>query len=71
MIRRETANALAYSYAEIEAAEKLLKELSDSKSDRREPDFRDAFGRRRGLQLGVPPAVFGTPEWSLCGNCRG
>lgn len=54
MIKRQTAAQIAYAYAEIDAAEKLLEEIEAAKKDFREPDFRDGFGRRRGLTLGVP-----------------
>jgi hypothetical protein len=55
MITKETAAKIAYAYSEIEAAEELLKGLRRLQ----EPDFRDNFGRRRGLQLGVPSGSSG------------
>ena len=54
MISRHTAAQIAYTYDEIAAAKTLRDDLEKSRKDRREPDFRDAFGRERGLQLGVP-----------------
>lgn len=54
MIKHETAARIAFAYSEITAAETLLKELRDANARREQPDFRDAFGRRQGLQLGVP-----------------
>lgn len=54
MITKDTAARIAFAYSEIEAGEALLKVLSDAADNREEPDFRDAFGRVRGLQLGVP-----------------
>ena len=73
MITNETATSIAYAYREIETAEKLLAEISDSidKWGRGDtPDIRDAFGRRQdGLQLGVPSGssgqrLFNVP-WTL------
>lgn len=55
MISKETAMDIAYAYREIETAEKLLADIVKSLQEHREPDVRDAFGRRQGgLQLGVP-----------------
>ena len=59
MISKNTAACIAFAYSEIEAAEKLLEILDKSRSEHREPDFRDAFGRVRGLQLGVPSGESG------------
>ena len=53
-ITKNTAAAIAFAYSEIEASEELLKIISD-RLPGDNPDFRDAFGRRKGgLQLGVP-----------------
>lgn len=65
MITKNTAAKIAYAYADIEAAEKILSELRAAKKDRREPDFRDEFGRARGLQLGVPSGNSGRTLYSL------
>lgn len=54
MITKNTAVKIAYGYAEIEAAEKLLETIATAKGDGSVPDFRDAFGRRKNLTLGVP-----------------
>lgn len=55
IITRNTAAAIAYAHAEIEASRGLLETIAKGKTNREEPDFRDAFGRRhRTLQLGVP-----------------
>jgi hypothetical protein len=73
MITNETATSIAYAYREIDTAEKLLAEITDTMRERRvgdPPDIRDAFGRRQeGLQLGVPSGsnghrLFNVP-WSL------
>lgn len=73
MIAYETAMAIAYAYREVETAEKLLAEITDTMGKRRHgdpPDIRDVFGRRQdGLQLGVPSGdngqrLFNVP-WSL------
>ncbi|MUZ63520.1 hypothetical protein [Agrobacterium vitis] len=59
------------AYREIEAAEALLKEVTEALDNREAPDIRDAFGRpQRGLQLGVPSGdksqrLFNIP-WSVC-----
>lgn len=70
MISQETAAAIAYAYREIEVAEKLLEQISESLSRRAMPDIRDGFGRlQHGLQLGVPTGENGqrlfNVEWSL------
>lgn len=53
-ISKETAIDIAMAYREIETAEGLLAEITDT-IGRNPPDIRDAFGRRQdGLQLGVP-----------------
>ncbi len=70
MISPETARAIAYAHREIEVAEKLLADITESLSRRELPDIRDAFGRRQGgLQLGVPSSENGhrlfNVEWSL------
>lgn len=55
MITEKTAARIAMAHQEITAAEELLAELEKTRaSDGDLPDFRDVFGRRRGLQLGVP-----------------
>ncbi len=70
MISQKTATEIAYAYREIETAQRLLAEISESMSRHEAPDIRDAFGRRApGLQLGVPSGgaghrLFDVP-WSL------
>lgn len=59
MISKETATDIAYAYREVETAEKLLEKISETISRREVPDLRDAFGRQRGLQLGVPSSESG------------
>lgn len=55
MITLETARDIAFAYREIEVAEKLLAQITESMDRRETPDLRDAFGRQvGGLQLGVP-----------------
>ncbi|RWF02952.1 hypothetical protein [Mesorhizobium sp.] len=69
-ISKETATEIAYAYREIETAEKLLAEITESLERHRPPDIRDVFGRRQdGLQLGVPSGetghrLFNVP-WTL------
>jgi hypothetical protein len=57
LISKETAQAIALAYREVDVGEKLLKEVRETidTSARRPTDIRDAFGRvQHGLQLGVP-----------------
>ena len=54
MITKDTAARIAFAYSEIDAAKALLDGLDKAQKDHSVPDFRDAFGRIRGLQLGVP-----------------
>ena len=54
MISRDTAARIAYAYDEIKAANELLKIMDEAAKHGEAPDFRDTFGRRHGLQLGVP-----------------
>lgn len=58
MIRRETCAAIWNAYREIEAGEKLLEDMKKAReradADKYAPTLRDAFGRVRQLQLGVP-----------------
>ena len=60
MITQETCSAIWSAYREIEAGEKLL---ADMKAEREKPFFegdkfaptlRDAFGRKKHLQMGIP-----------------
>ena len=58
MIKRETAEKIWIAYREIETAEKLLKDMQEMREtqriDKSAPTLKDAFGRRRHLQLGIP-----------------
>jgi hypothetical protein len=58
MITRDTAAAIWNAYREIEAAEKLLADMTQERErlsvDKHAPTLRDAFGRVRQLQLGIP-----------------
>ncbi len=58
MIARDTAARIWNCYREIESAEKLLKDMADGfdkwQEDKHAPTLKDAFGRRRQLQLGIP-----------------
>lgn len=69
MITKETATDIALAYREIETAEALLAEIMETMERRELPDLRDAFGRQRGLQLGIPSGkdahrLFDVP-WNL------
>ena len=69
-ISKQTAHDIALAYREIEIADALLKEISETMARRETPDIRDAFGRRvDGLELGVPTnsnskRMFNVP-WNL------
>lgn len=71
VISKQVAMDIALAWREIEAAEELLKEVSQERVRHRDVDIRDAFGRRQdGLQLGVPSGqnshrLFGVP-WEMC-----
>lgn len=58
IISKETAEKVYRCHREIETGEQLLLEIrrivEAQKHDRKEPTLRDAFGRERTLQLGVP-----------------
>lgn len=58
MITRETAARIWECYREIEVAEQLLKDMAETEEkyppDPNAPRLKDAFGRRRHMQLGVP-----------------
>ena len=53
-ISYNTAGQIAYAHKEIESAQTLLVELEKAEQGREPPDLRNSFGRRRGVQLGVP-----------------
>ena len=68
-ISKNTAVDVALAYREIESAEALLQQIIETIDRHEEADIRDAFGRRRGLQLGVPSGadshrMFDVP-WTL------
>jgi hypothetical protein len=57
MITKETCVKIFNCHNEIEKAENLIKEMRDKLSQDKEktiPTFENAFGEKRGLQLGVP-----------------
>jgi hypothetical protein len=58
LIKQETAALVWECYREIEMGEKLLSDLrlmrKEEPFDKDKQKLRDAFGRRRNLQLGVP-----------------
>lgn len=58
MISKETSAAIWTAYREIEAGEKLLADMKNEReriqADKYAPTLRDAFGRVRQLQLGIP-----------------
>ncbi len=55
MISKNTAMDIALAYREVEAAEKLLADITDALTKHKAPDIRDGFGRLQdGITLGVP-----------------
>jgi len=58
MITKETAARIWNAYREISTAEKLLEDMKphqeDFCHDEHAPTLKDAFGRKRDLELGVP-----------------
>lgn len=60
MITPETCSAIYAAYREIQAGEKLLTDMKAEReragfdADKYAPTLRDAFGRVRQLQLGIP-----------------
>lgn len=58
MISIETCSAIWAAHREIEAGEKLLADMQTERertqADKHAPTLRDAFGRTRQLQLGIP-----------------
>ena len=57
MITQETCELIWRAYREIEASEELLKKLKESQhfeADQGAATLKDAFGRTRHIQLGVP-----------------
>lgn len=58
MISKDTVMAIWTAYREIEAGEKLLADMTKERErqdvDKNAPTLRDAFGRVRQLQLGIP-----------------
>lgn len=58
MITQETAGRIWNCYREVEAGEKLLSDMDEAErhysQDVRRETLKDAFGRHRHLQLGVP-----------------
>lgn len=57
MITQETASLIWAAYREIEMGEKLLQDMAEAmkwEEDKTAPTLKDAFGRRRHLQLGIP-----------------
>lgn len=54
MITKQTAYDIWNAYDEITKGEKLLADMTEQRKLGEEMNLRDAFGRRRCLQLGVP-----------------
>lgn len=58
MVKKETASLIWHAYREIEAAEKLLDDMKKERAriaaDPHAATLKDAFGRVRQLQLGIP-----------------
>ena len=54
LITRQTVMDLAVAYREIESCEKLLTDLANEMAHGETILLKDSFGRKRGLELGVP-----------------
>jgi len=54
MITKETAGQIWNCFQEIENGEKLLSDMQEQLKQYEDPNPRDAFGKRRNLQLGIP-----------------
>ena len=55
MISLDTAKDIALTYREIEASEKLLKEIEHAMQTNDCADVRDVFGRVQGnIEMGIP-----------------
>lgn len=65
MITQDTAAAIWSAYREIEVSEKLLADMAAERSrpfsddEKHAATLKDAFGRRRHLELGVPSGQSG------------
>ena len=60
MITRQTAYEICLAYDEIKNGRKLVADMQEQLKRGETVDLRDAFGRPRGLQLGVPTSASGT-----------
>lgn len=70
MISQKTAADIWNAYREIEAAEKLLEDMSKAATtwgapDKFAPTLKDAFGRAQNLQLGIPMGESGHRLYSV------
>lgn len=58
MVKKDTAAMIWSAYREIESGEKLLADMERERklvqAEQHAPTLRDAFGRVRQLQLGIP-----------------
>jgi hypothetical protein len=54
MVSQKTAVRIWKCYQEIETAGKLISDMEDALKNGKDPNPRDAFGRQKCLQLGVP-----------------
>lgn len=69
MISKDTAADIWHTYREIEAGEKLLADIIETRGkypgDPFAPKIRDTFGREQGLQLGIPSGENGHRLFSV------
>jgi hypothetical protein len=60
MITQQTASSIWHAYREIAASEKLLSDMMEERAkpfhddDKFAPTLKDAFGKKRQLQMGIP-----------------
>jgi len=64
-ITQDTAISLAYAHREIQTAQKLLDRILNARDSKEGVDFRDAFGRRRELHLGIPSGDTATQLYNV------
>ena len=57
MITKETATKIAWTHQQIEDSNKLISDMAEvlkNDEEKTEPALYNAFGEKKGLQLGVP-----------------
>lgn len=60
MITKQTAHEILLAYQDIENGESMLKVMQDATKEGSLPEMRDAFGKLKQLQLGIPSSPTST-----------